>query len=79
MFTHDAKACHLMLLSVKGPVTGYFSFSGKVLSEECKELRTLGEQKKVNGTKLIREMVNSCTQKAQNLTAGKDGWIFDKS
>jgi len=79
MVVRDAEVGHLMLLILKGPVTDYFSFSGRVLSQQCEELRTLGKQKKVNGTELIRETVNSCTQEAQNLTAGKGGWIFDKN
>lgn len=59
MLTRDAKVCHLMVLSLKGPVMDYFSFSGKVLSQKCRELRTLGKQKTINGTKLIWETVNS--------------------
>lgn len=35
----------------EGPVMGYCSFLEKVLSPDCKALRTLGKQKKVNGTK----------------------------
>lgn len=79
MITCGTKVCRLMLLSLKSPVTGYFSFPGKVLSQECKELRTLGKQKKVNGTELIWETVNSGAEEAQNLTAGKGSCIVDKS